>query len=119
LKKLYTDDETTEDEEEITQPIYHEIMASELVDENMNSLKPEAQMSPANFYNQESKSKEWKHCNTLAWSRNKEHLQRVQLNMIDMKSCENVSITTVNSLCAESVYHKQDCNVSLSKYSLL
>lgn len=27
-----------------------------------------------------------------------------------MKACENISITTVNSLCAESVYHKQDCN---------
>jgi hypothetical protein len=40
-------------------------------------------------------------------------LQRVQLKIGSMVKCENISITTVNSLCTEAVFHKQDCSVSL------
>lgn len=115
-----SDNEKDEDEEE-NQSIYHEVMASELVDEHMNLLKPEAQFQPRsipyhveqNIQTEDSKH-QWKQCNTLGWSRQKEHLQRVQLSMIDMKACENISIATVNSMCAEAAYHKQDCNVSRS-----
>lgn len=52
---------------------------------------------------------EWINCNTLGWSRQRDHLQRVQLKIGDMAACENVSIATVNSLCTEAAYHKQDC----------
>lgn len=57
---------------------------------------------------------QWSQCNTLGWARQKEHLQRVQLKLTLMASCENISIATVNSICTETVYHKQDCNVSLA-----
>lgn len=109
--------DTEENEEDEEKQIYHELMASELIDEHMNSLKPEAQFQPRSisYYAEQNIENtkvhhQWKHCNTLGWSRQKEHLQRVQLNMIDMKPCENISIATVNSLCAEAAYHKQDCN---------
>ncbi|KAG4075762.1 hypothetical protein HA402_003588 [Bradysia odoriphaga] len=52
---------------------------------------------------------EWINCNTLGWSRQRDHLQRVQLKIGDMAACENVSIATVNSMCTEAAYHKQDC----------
>lgn len=52
---------------------------------------------------------EWTNCNTLGWSRQRDHLQRVQLKIGDMAACENVSIATVNSMCTEAAYHKQDC----------
>lgn len=54
-------------------------------------------------------SHRWTTCNTLGWSRQREHLQRVQLKIGDMAACENVSIATVNSMCTEAAYHKQDC----------
>lgn len=54
----------------------------------------------------------WTQCNTIGWSRQRDHLQRVQLKIGDMGACENVSIATVNSLCTEALYHKQDCSVS-------
>jgi excinuclease UvrABC ATPase subunit len=114
-----SDNEMQTDIEEENDTMY-EVIASELVDEHMNSLKPEAQFQPhsINYYAEQNQKKDdldpmhhWTQCNTLGWSRQKEHLQRVQLNMIDMKACENISITTVNSLCAEAAYHKQnDCN---------
>lgn len=127
-KKTFTEDrqffqlnnekQENDDEDGDTQ-IYHEIIPSELVYEHMNTLKPEAQLQPRSIaYHAEENDKnvqakyQWKSCNTLGWSRQKEHLQRVQLNVIDMKACENISIATVNSLCAEASYHKQDCNVS-------
>lgn len=53
---------------------------------------------------------QWTNCNTLGWSRQREHLQRVQLKMGHMAACENVSIATVNSVCAETAYHAQDCS---------
>lgn len=52
------------------------------------------------------------YCNTLGWARNREQLQRVQLKITEMEKCENVSITTVNSVCTESAFSKDDCNVS-------
>lgn len=52
---------------------------------------------------------QWATCNTLGWSRQREHLQRVQLKMSNMASCENISIATVNSICTEAAFHKQDC----------
>lgn len=114
-----SDNENLDDNDEENQSVYHEIQASELVDENMNSLLPQAQFqarSVAYFDEQKDQNvptkHQWTQCNTLGWSRQKEHLQRVQLNTIDMKSCENISIATVNSLCAEAAYHKQDCNVN-------
>jgi hypothetical protein len=119
-------DKEEEDSDEDSQQNYQEITASELVDEHMNSLKPEAQVQTrsASYYPNhnsqhtnsvhEESEHAWKQCNTLGWSRQREHLQRVQLKMIDMKACENISITTVNSLCAEAAFHKQDCNVSYS-----
>lgn len=109
-------DSEDNDEDDENQPIHHEVFASELVDEHMNSLKPEAQLQTRSIpYHAEQNiesfdSKQFGQCNTLGWSRQREHLQRVQLNMIDMKPCENISIATVNSLCAEAAYHKQDCN---------
>lgn len=54
----------------------------------------------------------WTNCNTLGWSRQRDHLQRVQLKIGDMAPCENVSITTVNSMCMEATYQKYDCTVS-------
>lgn len=51
----------------------------------------------------------WTTCNTLGWSRQREHLQRVQLKIGDMATCENISIATVNSMCTEAAFHKQDC----------
>lgn len=56
-------------------------------------------------------AQQWINCNTLGWTRAKNQLQRVQLKMGDMVACENVSIATVNSMCAEAIYHKQDCSV--------
>lgn len=117
-----------EDKEEDDETLYTEIKASELVDEHLNALRPEPQFQTRAAYypkNHQDNSNDnhvtidtepqhqWLQCNTLAWSRQREHLQRVQLKMIDMKACENISITTVNSLCAEAAYNnKQDCNVS-------
>lgn len=52
---------------------------------------------------------EWTTCNTLGWSRQRDHLQRVQLKLSNMATCENISIATVNSMCTEAAFHKQDC----------
>lgn len=51
-------------------------------------------------------------CNTLGWARNREQLQRVQVKVAEMEKCENISISTVNSLCTETMYGQNDCNVS-------
>ncbi|XP_065365129.1 uncharacterized protein LOC135958180 [Calliphora vicina] len=51
----------------------------------------------------------WTNCNTLGWSRQRDHLQRVQLKIGDMAGCENISIATVNSMCTEATYQKHDC----------
>ncbi|XP_039959052.1 uncharacterized protein LOC120773922 [Bactrocera tryoni] len=51
----------------------------------------------------------WTNCNTLGWSRQRDHLQRVQLKIGDMAPCENISIATVNSMCTEATYQKHDC----------
>ncbi|KRK06680.1 uncharacterized protein Dyak_GE15774, isoform B [Drosophila yakuba] len=57
----------------------------------------------------------WTNCNTLGWSRQRDHLQRVQLKMGDMAPCENVSIATVNSMCMEATYQKYDCTLYLTE----
>lgn len=54
-------------------------------------------------------STQWTTCNTLGWSRHRDHLQRVQLKLSNMATCENISIATVNSICTEAAFHKQDC----------
>lgn len=54
-------------------------------------------------------STQWTTCNTLGWSRQRDHLQRVQLKLSNMATCENISIATVNSMCTEAAFHKQDC----------
>lgn len=53
----------------------------------------------------------WTNCNTLGWSRTRDALQRVQLKIGDMAACENISIATVNSMCTEATYQKNDCTV--------
>lgn len=52
---------------------------------------------------------QWTMCNTLGWSKPRDHLQRVQLKIGNMEPCENISIATVNSMCTEATFHKQDC----------
>ncbi|XP_069697867.1 atrial natriuretic peptide-converting enzyme [Periplaneta americana] len=49
-------------------------------------------------------------CNTLGWARNREQLQRIQIKLNSMQRCENISIPTVNSICTEPAYLKDDCN---------
>lgn len=56
-----------------------------------------------------SATAQWVTCNTLGWSRQRDHLQRVQLKLSHMATCENISIATVNSMCTEAAFHKQDC----------
>ncbi|XP_055595404.1 uncharacterized protein LOC129746008 [Uranotaenia lowii] len=80
-----------------------------------NSPQTNNYVSPLNYIGQsfqapKSKPTLWTNCNTLGWSRQRDHLQRVQLKISDMKPCENISIATVNSMCTEAAYHKQDCS---------
>lgn len=49
-------------------------------------------------------------CNTLGWARNREQLQRVQVKLVDKEKCENVSISSINSICMEPFYGENDCN---------
>ncbi|KAK4875624.1 hypothetical protein RN001_012046 [Aquatica leii] len=49
-------------------------------------------------------------CNTLGWSRNRDQLQRLQIKFTEMEKCENISISTVNSVCTETMYGQDDCN---------
>ncbi|XP_060810900.1 atrial natriuretic peptide-converting enzyme isoform X2 [Amyelois transitella] len=49
-------------------------------------------------------------CNTLGWTRNRDQLQRVHVSISPMNTCENVSIATVNGICAEPLYHQDDCD---------
>ncbi|XP_050310358.1 atrial natriuretic peptide-converting enzyme-like [Anthonomus grandis grandis] len=48
-------------------------------------------------------------CNTLGWARNREQLQRVQVKITDKDKCENVSISSVNSVCTETIHGQNDC----------
>lgn len=63
---------------------------------------PDARLKPDNYTV----------CNTLGWSTAKKQLQRVDLQMSPMGMCENMSITSVNSLCTASTYDSSDCSVS-------
>ncbi|RVE40495.1 hypothetical protein evm_014854 [Chilo suppressalis] len=49
-------------------------------------------------------------CNTLSWTRNRDQLQRVHVVTSPMNTCENVSIATVNGICSERLYDKDDCD---------
>uniref|UniRef100_A0A6P7FDN8 Atrial natriuretic peptide-converting enzyme n=1 Tax=Diabrotica virgifera virgifera TaxID=50390 RepID=A0A6P7FDN8_DIAVI len=49
-------------------------------------------------------------CNTLGWTRNREQLQRVQVKLADKEKCENISISSINSICTEAFYGENDCN---------
>ncbi|KAM3963433.1 atrial natriuretic peptide-converting enzyme [Aphomia sociella] len=49
-------------------------------------------------------------CNTLGWTRNRDQLQRVHVLTSPMNTCENVSIATVNGICAEPLYDQDDCD---------
>lgn len=49
-------------------------------------------------------------CNTLGWARNREQMQRIQVKLVDKEKCDNVSITSVNSICTEPIYGQNDCN---------
>ncbi|KAL1498247.1 hypothetical protein ABEB36_009077 [Hypothenemus hampei] len=50
------------------------------------------------------------HCTTLGWARGREQLQRVQVKITDKEKCENVSISSVNSICTETIHGQHDCN---------
>ncbi|KAF5279205.1 hypothetical protein FQR65_LT03452 [Abscondita terminalis] len=49
-------------------------------------------------------------CNTLGWARNRDQLQRIQIKFTGMEKCENISISTVNSVCTDTMYGQNDCN---------
>ncbi|XP_049867168.1 atrial natriuretic peptide-converting enzyme [Pectinophora gossypiella] len=49
-------------------------------------------------------------CNTLGWTRNRDQLQRIHVVTSPMNTCENVSIATVNGICAEPLYDQDDCD---------
>ncbi|GAB0099413.1 uncharacterized protein DMENIID0001_152690 [Sergentomyia squamirostris] len=68
-----------------------------------------ANVAAAEAANSRQPPHQWTNCNTLGWARQRDHLQRVQLKIGNMEACENVSIATVNSMCTETAYHKQDC----------
>nr|XP_018912555.1 PREDICTED: atrial natriuretic peptide-converting enzyme-like isoform X2 [Bemisia tabaci] len=50
------------------------------------------------------------HCHTLGWAKNREFLERIEVSVIQMDLCANISITSVNGVCTESVYQQNDCN---------
>lgn len=49
------------------------------------------------------------HCQTLGWAKNRDNLQRIEVKESSMDSCTNISITTVNGLCYDSIYDHNDC----------
>ncbi|CAH0394114.1 unnamed protein product [Bemisia tabaci] len=51
------------------------------------------------------------HCHTLGWAKNREFLERIEVSVIQMDLCANISITSVNGVCTESVYQQNDCNL--------
>lgn len=51
-------------------------------------------------------------CNALGWGRNREQLQRVQVRFGEMEKCENISMPSVNGVCAEAAFGEEDCSVS-------
>ncbi|KAL5275442.1 hypothetical protein ACFFRR_001360 [Megaselia abdita] len=73
------------------------------------SLKPFLPTPPSLPLGPKTEEEIWTNCNTLGWSRTRDALQRVQLKIGDMAACENISIATVNSMCTEATYQKNDC----------
>ncbi|KAL3269295.1 hypothetical protein HHI36_008368 [Cryptolaemus montrouzieri] len=49
-------------------------------------------------------------CNTVGWSRETEQLKRIQVRVTSMEKCENISISSMNSVCAEVVYGHESCH---------
>ncbi|XP_050436583.1 atrial natriuretic peptide-converting enzyme [Adelges cooleyi] len=49
------------------------------------------------------------HCQTLGWAKNRDTLQRIEVRETSMDSCANISITSVNGLCFDSIYDHNDC----------
>ncbi|CAH1713307.1 atrial natriuretic peptide-converting enzyme-like [Aphis gossypii] len=49
------------------------------------------------------------HCQTLGWAKNRDNLQRIEVKESSMDSCTNISITTANGLCYDSIYDHNDC----------
>lgn len=98
--------------------VYHEEgdeikneFSAEFTDNSDKIPRAEASINQAMpIHEAQSQQPQWTNCNTLGWSRQRDHIQRVQLKIIDMAACENVSIATVNSICAETAYQKQDCS---------
>lgn len=79
------------------------------IEMNETSFEKESRNIEDTNKNPSTVSTEWIMCNTLGWSRQRDHLQRVQLKFSNMATCENISIATVNSMCTEAAFHKQDC----------
>ncbi|KAK9878122.1 hypothetical protein WA026_021139 [Henosepilachna vigintioctopunctata] len=49
-------------------------------------------------------------CNTVGWSRDTEQLKRIQIKVTPMEKCENISISNLNSICAEVAYGQENCH---------
>ena len=57
------------------------------------------------------------YCTTLGWaSTNREYLQRVELNIVDKSKCDNISISSFNSICTDVPY-SASCDVSKLNFS--
>lgn len=48
-------------------------------------------------------------CNTVGWSRDTEQLKRIEIKVTSMQKCDNISITHMNSMCAEAAYGRENC----------
>lgn len=58
-------------------------------------------------------------CNTVGWSRDTEQLKRIQIRVTSMEKCENISISNLNSICADVAYGQENCHVSKFVYIFL
>lgn len=105
------DDEDDDQDELVRQvraiPIDYSTTSTDFPKMAVSSAHPEGRS--LNTLEVESTS-EWAMCNTLGWARQRDHLQRVQLKFSSMATCENISIATVNSMCTEAAFQKQDCS---------
>lgn len=104
-----TDDESTIRRVRAIPTEYLTPVAVPANERNNSAKKDEPRVKPLVESSTPSPSSQWATCNTLGWQRQREHVQRVQLKFSDMAKCENISIATVNSMCTEAAFHKQDC----------
>ncbi|XP_045475481.1 plasma kallikrein isoform X2 [Harmonia axyridis] len=58
----------------------------------------------------ETEMSETSECNTVGWSRDTEQLKRIQVRVTSMRKCENISISSMNSVCAEVAYGQENCH---------